>query len=195
MEKTVETFIHILNDAKAREDDAISSLYQHFHSRILRYIYYRVPDRNVAEDLTSDVFLRMIEEIHAVKATNEDKFARWLFQIARNSIADYYYDREKILSCVSLDSIGDSIEYLCILADNTHELQKHLARVFCALTEEQRIVLTAILMMDYDAESTGKIIGKNANAVRALKYRAITSLRRILNEKGDYDGDHSVLRR
>ena len=177
----------MLNRAKKGDVDAKAYLYQHFLAGIFGYISRRIPNRETAEDLTSDVFLQMIEGIHTVKATNEAGFAAWLFQVARITIADYYHDREKEPPHASLEP-PDSAEYLCMLERNPLEKQKYLAEVFNLLTEEQRLVLTARIMMGYDAKTIGVIIGKSANAVRGLHFRGLDSLKRKLSErKGFYE--------
>jgi RNA polymerase sigma factor, sigma-70 family len=178
------SFIQMLNCAKKREVDAIALLYQHFFPGMFFYICNRVPDRDTAEDLTSDIFLQMVDKIDKVKATNEASFAAWIFRVAKCVVADYYHDHDKMPPYVSLDSIDDSVD--CILDENKLEKQIYLSGVFSMLTEDQRVVLTGRIMMDYDAEIVGDIIGKDASAVRSLQYRALKSLRRLLSERKDY---------
>src|SRR5437879_2103261 len=83
--------------AQARQGDAgaLSTLYNRFVSGIFSYIAMRVPDRATAEDLTSEVFLQMVEGIHQLKARDEPGFAAWLLRIARVAVAGYYRKREK----------------------------------------------------------------------------------------------------
>ena len=80
-------FASLLDDARRRDLEAISLVYRQFLPGVFAYIFFRVPDRNTAEDLTSDVFVHMVERIHKVKATDEAAFAAWLFQIARTTVA------------------------------------------------------------------------------------------------------------
>ncbi|HEX6481864.1 MAG TPA: sigma factor, partial [Ktedonobacteraceae bacterium] len=62
---------------------------------IFGYMATRVPDRSTAEDLTSDVFLQMVEGIHRLRAEDEAGFTAWLLRIARVTVAGYYRKREK----------------------------------------------------------------------------------------------------
>src|SRR5690242_20071095 len=84
------TFPSLLERARSGEAEAISTLYRRFLSGIYWYIAARVPDRDIAEDLTSEVFLEMVENINKVRANNEAMFASWLLQIARITVAGYY---------------------------------------------------------------------------------------------------------
>jgi len=180
----VFSFPQLLGCAKKRDPEALSTLYQHFLPAVFGSIASRIADQSTTEDLTSEVFLKMLEGIHRVQAQDEASFAAWLFRIVTITVARYYQSREKGFPCSSLDS-AYAAEYLCRLEDNRLEKQTYLAEAYCQLTEEQRAVLTGCLMMDYDAETVGDIIGKNANAVRALQFRALRSLRRILSKRKD----------
>lgn len=175
----MEPFPQLIHSAKERDAEAIGALYQHFSQVIFGYIRSHISDQSIVEDLTSDVFLKMVEHIHKVKANNEAAFAAWLFQVARNVVIDY------TKAHVLLDPIDESIEYHCVLEQNYLEIELYLSEIFSELTEEQRVVITGCLMMDYDAETVGEIIGKSAYAVRALQYRALKSMKRMLSKRKD----------
>src|SRR5690349_23891156 len=76
--------------ARQGESEGLSTLYRQFLPGVFGYIAARVPDRSTAEDLTSEVFLNMVEGMHRVQAQDEAGFAAWLFQIARVTVAGYY---------------------------------------------------------------------------------------------------------
>src|SRR5437899_3481629 len=95
---------HVLDHARNGEGEAISTLYHQFLPGVFGYIVSRTANRTIAEDLTSEVFLKMVEGIRRMKAQNEASFAAWLFQITRTTIADYYRKREKLPDLVSLES-------------------------------------------------------------------------------------------
>jgi RNA polymerase sigma-70 factor (ECF subfamily) len=182
------SFKQMLNCAKRGDVEAIAYLYRHFLSGVFGYIYNRVPDRNTAEDLTSDVFLAMVDSIHKVKATSEPAFAAWLFKIAHITVASYYRTRERMPESLQekqeyleqFSSSDDPVQYL----ENCED-RRLLIEAMNTLTEEQRQVLVGRLILEYDAETVGRMIGKKANAVRALQFRALQALKRILSKKGD----------
>ncbi len=179
-------FASLLDDARRRDLEAISLVYRQFLPGVFAYIFFRVPDRNTAEDLTSDVFVHMVESIHKVKATNEAAFAAWLFQIARTTVAGYYRGREQMP--VSLQEHADLM--MSPSSDPAHyvedcEDRRALVQAMNMLTEEQRQVLIGRLLLEYDVGTIAHMIGKSANAVRALQFRALQSLKRILIKRGD----------
>src|SRR5579864_1587673 len=84
--KQPPAFEHMLERAKKGEAEGITALYRHFLPGVFGYIAARVPDRTLAEDLTSEVFLKMVEGIARVRTCEEAGIAAWLFQVARITI-------------------------------------------------------------------------------------------------------------
>jgi RNA polymerase sigma-70 factor, ECF subfamily len=187
-----------LDAARKGESEALSILYRQFLPGVFGYIATRVSDRATAEDLTSEVFLKMVEGIGQLKANNEAGFAAWLLQIARLTVAGYYRKREGAPGLVSLD-MKDGEEgipgnewalpgiYLGIDPADLVETRDEWRRVVDAintLTEEQRQVLVGRLILGYDVATVARLIGKKANAVKALQFRALHSLHRLLGRRG-----------
>src|SRR5215470_12923920 len=101
--KQSPAFEHLLERAKKGEAEGITALYRHFLPGVFGYIAARVPDRALAEDLTSEVFLKMVEGISRVRTHEEAGIAAWLFQIARITIAGHYRQQEKQPDFVPLE--------------------------------------------------------------------------------------------
>jgi RNA polymerase sigma-70 factor, ECF subfamily len=193
-EKQLSAFERMLERAKKGEAEGVTALYRHFLPGVFGYIAARVPDRSTAEDLTSEVFLKMVEGIDRVRTHEEAGFAAWLFQVARFTVAGYYQQREKKPDCVSLEAINgegntDILEQLTSHSATDPVLRLESREdwdvVVCAinsLTEEQRQVLVGRLILGYDIKTVARMIGKQANAVKALQFRALQSLNRILKK-------------
>jgi RNA polymerase sigma-70 factor, ECF subfamily len=184
-----------LEYARQGDAEALSSLYRRFLPGIFGYIATRVPDRPTAEDLTSEVFLQMVEGIHRLRATDEAGFSAWLLRIARVAVAGYYRKREKQPAQVSLSTeSGEEIqaERLSILANSletdpaywteAREEWLTVVQAINTLTEEQRQVLVGRLILGYDLAAVARMIGKKTNAVKALQFRALNSLQRLLGK-------------
>src|SRR5260221_395637 len=189
---------YLLDQARQGEAEALSALYRRFLPGIFGYIAARVPDRATAEDLTLEVFLTMVEGIGQLRASDEAGFAGWLLQIARLTVAAYYRKREHLPALVSLDP-GDQEE---AASGNSEALVRvHLGmdpaeiveaqdewntvvNAINALTEEQRQVLVGRFILGYDVAMVERMIGKKANAVKALQFRALHSLHRLLGKRG-----------
>src|SRR6266851_5562176 len=92
-----------LDRVRRGEPEALSALYRQLLPGVFGYIAARVPDRATAEDLTSEVFLKMVEGISRLRASDEAGFAAWILQIARVTVATYYRKSEKQLTCIPLE--------------------------------------------------------------------------------------------
>ncbi|GHO95156.1 RNA polymerase sigma factor [Reticulibacter mediterranei] len=194
-DERLSTFPSLLNDARQGESEAISVLYRQFLPGIFWYIAARVPDRSIAEDLTSEVFLEMVEGIHKVRAKSEATFASWLFQIARITVAGYYRKREHVPASISLEATPWEEDEASISLPTSHpdtdpvrwaEARDEwlaVAQAINALTEEQRQVLVSRLILGYDVTTVAQMVGKKENAVKALQFRALNSLQRLLRKR------------
>ena len=185
-----------LERAKRGDSEALSALYRQFLPRVFGAIAAHVPDRATAEDLTSEVFLKMVEGISQVRTNAEAGFAAWIFQIARLTIASYYRKRQRQPLLLPIDASlweqDEQAESYLLLASLSDADPAHLAetrdewsavvQAIHALTEEQRQVLVARLIFGYDIATVAHMVGKNANAVKALEFRALRSLQRKLTK-------------
>ena len=120
--------------------DAFACLYDTYIERIHHYIYYRVYDREVAEDLTSLVFLRVWENLGTFKS-GQAPFMGWLYRIAHNAVIDYYRTRKPFITLEDVDpqslSHSDRVDESIDLTN----LSQKLVTAMDGLTGTQREVL------------------------------------------------------
>jgi RNA polymerase sigma-70 factor, ECF subfamily len=179
-------FTAVLGAARALDSRSVSLLYQRFLPVVYRFILARVSDIHVAEDLTSETFFAVLESIGGTRANDELAFAAWILGIARNRIA-MHYRRQRSRPETTLDLsedaplyaiAGDEGDPLAILTarESWHEVVGALEH----LTEDQRTVVLFRCVLDYSAEEVGQLMGKQAGTIRALQFRALASLARLL---------------
>ncbi len=186
-----------LEQARQGESESLSALYRQFLPGVFGYIASRVPDRNTAEDLTSEVFLKMIEGISHLRAHDEAGFAAWLLQIARISVAGYYRKREHQPTIIPLTSTtfpekeGEEAFAIPTQHPESDPVRRAEARdewsevveAINLLTEEQRQVIISRLILGYDLTTVARMIGKKTNAVKALQFRGLKTLHRLLHRE------------
>ncbi len=129
----------LVRRAQAGDPAATGDLYDHFHLSVFRYLYYRVGDPHSAEDLTSEVFLRMIRSIHNYQV-QDAAFEAWLFQIARNLAIDHYRKSNgKVHLSLEEDMIAEKDDPARSLDHNlTSDM---LVQALAKLTDVQRDVI------------------------------------------------------
>ncbi len=194
-EEQIPSFEVQLDRAKRGDKEALSALYYRFLSVVYGVIATRVPDRATAEDLTSEVFLKMVEGISQVHSTDEAGFGAWILRIARNTIAGYYRKRQFQLEVIPLetshweeDEQGESQaipashpDYDPVRLMEGREQWREVREAMSRLTDEQQQVILYRLICGYTVATVARMLGKNKNAVKALQFRALHSLERLLD--------------
>lgn len=168
----------LVEQAKNLDRGALSELCVYFYPKIYRYVFYRVKTREDAEDVTSEVFVRMVKSLSKQKGS----FQAWLFRIASNLVIDYY--RRSTRQKEALLRVKHSTPLESTQGDTENVfLQQTLQEALRELTQEQQQVVTLKFMEGYDNNEIADILGKSVGAVKALQFRALTNLRRILERE------------
>lgn len=170
-----------LKDLRKLDPQVLSEIHQSFYSDLYRYAQYRVSDPAVAEDITSETFLRLIDAVHNGRAP-DSSIRGWLFGTTANLVNDHFrrvYREEEIMEEAATEpSFQQTRKPLKRI-----EQQDYLGIAFKKLTEEQQHVIALRFGSELSIKETSNVMGKNENAVKALQYRAIRSLRRELEEE------------
>jgi RNA polymerase sigma-70 factor (ECF subfamily) len=111
---------------------AFRPLYQHYFPRVFAYVAYRVGTKQEAEDLTADIFVKVIESIPRFEYRGAGAFATWLFRIAHNEVQQFYRTSQR-RKAVPLDDLPD-IESADLLPDAAFARKEQFARLRQALT-------------------------------------------------------------
>ena len=170
----------VLRRARADDEEALGKLYDLYAPRIYGYIFRRVQDAQAAEDLTGEVFVRVLQAIRSEQFWHTS-FRAWLYRIAHNLVVDHYR-RQPPTPALALDErlVAASEDLESALTDtlSRQRLQAAIGR----LTPDQQQVLALRFGEQLSARDVAEIVGKSVGAVEALQHRAIATLRRILEE-------------
>lgn len=161
--------------AKAYDPDALGILYERYYQGIYRYVYYRVSDSGLAEDLTSDIFVKMLHGIESYSIQGVP-FSAWLYRIARNRIIDHMR-RQPEKTDVSLEEARvETIASGETTLENALQRDELLKSVR-VLTDDQRQVILLKFIEDLDNATIASVLGKTEGAVKSLQHRALDTLR------------------
>jgi len=169
-----------LDGLQKLDAQSIGAIYDRYFPEVYRYVRYRISDETVAEDISSDVFVRLMEASQKKKGP-QTNLRGWLFATASNAVNAYHrrhYRRPvEALSEVMPDG-GASVHSQVDVREQNRAVQMALSQ----LTAEQQHVLALRFGEGYSLEETALILNKNANAVKALQFRALASLQRYIGE-------------
>ncbi len=159
---------------------ALTALYERYHVSVYRYLYYRVGETQAAEDLTSEVFLRMIRALPGYRPQSVS-FKAWLLQIARNLAIDHYRKTGGGEIVKLEDHLVDERAGVEVSVERglTHQTLRKALR---GLSEEQRDVLILRFLVGMPIAETALALHKSQDAVKGLQRRALQSLKEILLE-------------
>jgi RNA polymerase sigma-70 factor (ECF subfamily) len=160
--------------------ETLSALYEKYYLGIYRYLYYQVGDRPTAEDLTSEVFVRMLRFIAGFQPPSAT-FQSWLYQIARNLAIDHHrrMNRHDHLSLrESMSTANDSIT-AAVERRLTHDT---LRAALAQLTDDQRDVILMRFVAGMPIADTARALHKSEDAIKGLQRRALVALRGVLTE-------------
>ncbi len=169
-----------LTRLKRGDQGVISEIYKYYFPSVYRFIRNRVDDRTLAEDIASEVFLRLIN--HGGTARGPQYHIRgWLFQIARRELARHY-GRGRQISEAELEdwmvhSPDDDPEMALITMTDAQRTRRALQM----LGAEQQDVLLLRFAEGLSLNETAEALGKSISAVKSLQFRAVQTLRDILN--------------
>ena len=169
----------LVERAQAGDGGAFGELYEQFAPEIFRYLLRHLNGRREsAEDLTEEVFLKVLERLGSYQFRGLP-FSAWLYRIARNHMIDHLRSRPRqIIS--SLDQAPEipekKAEQMLDRSLDRHELTYALDR----LTSDQRHVVTLRFLDGFTTAETAEIMGKTEDAVKKLQARGLVQLRRII---------------
>lgn len=168
--------------ARGGDGEAFGQLYDHYVASIYRYLYYRVSNANLAEDLTSETFFRALRSIRSFQWQGKD-FGAWLTTIARNLVTDHFKSSRSRLEVVS-DVLPESQDLrpgpeAGVLATLTSEM---LVEALGQLASEQHDCLVMRFLQGLSIADTAQALGRSEGAVKQLQLRAIRNLAKLLPE-------------
>ncbi|MEU7908479.1 sigma-70 family RNA polymerase sigma factor [Actinoplanes sp. NPDC049118] len=174
----------LVERAQAGESEAFGLIYDRYVDTVFRFVYFRVGNRQLAEDLTSDTFLRALKRIRGFTWQGRDVGA-WLVTIARNLVADHFKSGRYRLEVSTGDVLDGDREDPGPQGSPESAVLDHITNVALLtavkqLNPEQQECIVLRFLMGFSVAETAQTMGKNEGAIKALQYRAVRALARLL---------------
>ena len=169
-----------LNGLQKLDLQSIGVIYDQFFSEVYRYIRYRINDDAVAEDIASDVFVRLLEAVQK-KQGPRTSLKGWLIATASNAVNDHLRRQYRRPTEALSDAMPDGAVGIHAEVD-LREQNRMVQAAYAQLTSEQQDVLALRFGQGYSLEETATYMKKKVNAVKALQFRALAALQRQIGE-------------
>jgi RNA polymerase sigma-70 factor (ECF subfamily) len=159
-----------------------SEIYEQYIDKIYRFIFLKVNSQEVAQDLTSETFLRTWRKFSQGEGNPIKNPQAFLYQTARHLVIDYYREKGRgVVVSAELSALIDprqDLEEKAILRSDLETIRKALAE----LKEEQQDVIIWHYLDDLPISEVAKILDRTEEATRVLLHRALNSLREKVNQ-------------
>ncbi|MBF0225486.1 MAG: RNA polymerase sigma factor [Desulfobacterales bacterium] len=160
----------LIQKAINNDNSSIESLIHEFHLKIFRMVYYRTRSKIDSDDITQDVFIKMMKNIKNLR--QPEKFSQWLYKIAINTIRDFY--RKKFLySIISLSydiHTSDDDPDAPIIAK---EFWIYFEKMKKKLSKMEAEIFMLRFMDDLTIKEISEVLSKSESTIKTLLYRGI----------------------
>lgn len=173
----------LMKRAQAGDASAFSEIYGRYLTPVFRYVYFRVKQREEAEDLTQTIFMKVFNGLDDIVVGTTDPLA-YFYTVARNTVIDYWRKKKDVSFADNEDTISqipdtkDSPLSSVIQGDQANTIKAALVH----LSDDQRQVIELKFFFDLSADEIAKRIGKSVDAVRQLQCRGLKVLRTHIHE-------------
>lgn len=169
----------LLRRARQGDRQAVARIYESFFEPVYQFLRWRVSDPALAEDLTSEVFVKFLTALQGEHAPR-DTLRGWLFRVARNVLTDHY---RGALPTSPLDEGAPFAHEGDLEADTAAAFDAdRVRRVVGMLAPDQQEVLILRFGQMMSLQDTADSMGKSVSAIKSLQFRAVDTLRRLLAE-------------
>ncbi|UCF71414.1 MAG: RNA polymerase sigma factor [candidate division WOR-3 bacterium] len=173
-----EELANLIEEGKHGDDNALGKLCAYIYSHVYAFLFYRVSNPEDAEDLTSEVVLKITKALKKQRGN----FHAWMYRIARNRLVDYYRQRA-VRQEVSLTDIPE--KEIVGAGDLSKQIltKEKLRKGLGKLTEEQKQVIVLKFIQGYNNQEVADIVGKSVGAVKVLQFRALRAMREYFSRR------------
>ncbi|WP_445452064.1 RNA polymerase sigma factor [Flavobacterium sp. 25HG05S-40] len=174
------------------DENSLAILVERHQSKIYGYIYSKVSDRDLTEDIFQETFFKVIHTLKSKKYYNEEgKFLSWVLRIANNLIVDKFRNDKKML----MKRDTDEFSVFSSLTDNAPNIEKELIKnqvdidlkkIIQKLPHDQKEVLMMRYYSDMSFKEIADITGVSVNTTLGRMRYAITNLRKVIEKNQIY---------
>jgi RNA polymerase sigma-70 factor (ECF subfamily) len=171
----------LVRQAIAGDEHAFARLYDGYVERVYRFIFFRISDDTVTEDLVSQVFLKAWQSLDRYKIGNSP-FIAWLYTIARHLVIDHYRSKKDLLPLEEAAGMPSDMQS----PDDEAQLQFDLEAMRDALqvlSADQQQVLILKYIAGLPNPDIAKIMNKQEGTIRGLQMRGLQVLAKYMHHE------------
>lgn len=176
-----ETIEQLVWRAQQGDTGAVEALYQRYAQSVYRYIYYRVSSTVDAEDLTAEVFVKMVEGLPRYRITGAP-FEAWLYRIAAARVIDHRRRTKRRPQAELTENLADSATQPEEEVQRAQEIEM-LRRAFSQFNDEEQTLLILRFVERKSHQEVADVLGKSPAAVKSMQHRTLLRLASLLGSE------------
>jgi RNA polymerase sigma-70 factor (ECF subfamily) len=177
----IDRFNKLAHRLKDGDRQAGEEIFDYFSRQIYRFFVVKTSNRETAEDLTQEVFLKAIDKIETFNE-NLGSFSGWFWQIAKNTVKDYYRKKKTVFLSDFVLKNKENSDFLT--GKNDGQSEQRMAEILDLvkdLSEEEQEVFSLHYLSDLSYREISNTLGKSESSLRVLVHRVNKKIRKIFN--------------
>ena len=171
----------------AGDETALATLINRHQSKIYGFIYSKISDRDLSDDIFQDTFIKVIKTLKSNSYNEEGKFLPWVMRIAHNLIIDHFRRNKKMPMYRETEefSIFSIMTDHSLSAENqmiSEQVEKDLKRLIEELPNDQKEVLVMRIYQDLSFKEISELTGVSINTALGRMRYAIMNLRKVIDK-------------
>lgn len=171
----------------AGDENALAALISRHQSKIYGFIYSKISDRDISDDIFQDTFIKVIKTLKSNSYNEEGKFLPWVMRIAHNLIVDHFRKTKKM----PMFRETEEFSIFSIMSDNapniesqiiTSQVEEDLKKLIHELPKDQREVLEMRIYQDLSFKEISELTGVSINTALGRMRYALMNLRKVIDK-------------
>jgi RNA polymerase sigma-70 factor (ECF subfamily) len=171
----------------AGDENALSTLINRHQSKIYGFIYSKISDRDITDDIFQDTFIKVIKTLKSNSYNEEGKFLPWVMRIAHNLIIDHFRRNKKM----PMYRETEDFSIFSIMTDNSmsvenqmisDQVEKDLKKIIQELPDDQKEVLVMRIYQDLSFKEISELTGVSINTALGRMRYALMNLRKVIEK-------------
>ncbi len=171
----------------AGDENALATLINRHQSKIYGFIYSKISDRDISDDIFQDTFIKVIKTLKSNSYNEEGKFLPWVMRIAHNLIIDHFRRNKKM----PMFRETEEFSIFSIMSDNVPnmetqmiigQVENDLQKLIDALPDDQKEVLVMRIYQDLSFKEISELTGVSINTALGRMRYALMNLRKVIDK-------------
>lgn len=171
----------------AGDEQSLSTLINRHQSKIYGFIYSKISDRDITDDIFQDTFIKVIKTLKSNSYNEEGKFLPWVMRIAHNLVIDHFRKNKKM----PMFRETEEFSIFSIMSDNSLTIENQmisdqvvndLKRLIEELPEDQKEVLVMRMYQDLSFKEISELTGVSINTALGRMRYALMNLRKVIDK-------------